>query len=516
MKRRTRTALPTPPHGHGAEVELKLALPGADPLRIAAQVAAVPWLAGLPVAEQKLRNIYYDTPAQDVRRHRAALRLRSVRQGTGGTRWLQTFKTSGQSAAGLSQRGEWEATVCHGRLDPIALQGTPWHVLDADGTLLPQLAPCFETESTRTLRVYTAGDGSRIEVVLDVGGVRAGQARSALCELELELLEGPPDALFALADHIATHLPVLPAPISKAERGWRLVDGTLQQPRRARPLGLDEDMPVLIAAQAVLGEMLGQFVENLGGIVESDGAELVHQARVGWRRWRSALWLFKPLLAAGPHPVPDTAPLRPLLNALGAMRNLDVAALESLPPWADAWIAGDTGRAQAWQALEAAVAAERRIHRAGLLAVLQSPATGRALLALERWLHALPRAALPADVAGRVIGDWAAARTQRLHARLAAEAEEMNAADPATPEGLEHQHEVRLLAKRTRYVLESLRPVLPGKRTRRWQKQATELQTRIGAARDLMLLATLLEPLGVHPGLLGFLRGVAAARAVDD
>lgn len=507
--------MPPAPPGVAAEVELKLALPGADPSALAGQLAAVPLLAGLPVTEQKLRTIYYDTPAQDLRRQGAALRLRSLRQDGGKARWLQTFKTAGASVAGLSQRGEWEAAVPGGQIDPIPLQGTPWHGLDPHGELLAQLAPCFETDSTRTLRLFTGEDGSRIEVALDLGQVRAGEQRAPLCELELELLKGTPDALFTLADHIAALLPVLPAPVSKAERGWRLVDGTLQQPRRARKLDLTDDTPVLAAAQTVLGEMLGQFVENLGGIVQSDGPELVHQARVGWRRWRSALWLFKPLLAA-PHPAPDTTRLRPLLNALGAMRDLDVAALESLPQWADAYIAGDDDnareRAQQWQAMETAVSAERRIRRAGLLAALEAPATGQALLALERWLCALPQAAWTPELATRGIADWAAGRTRRLHARLASELEDMAAADLDSAEGLEHQHHVRLLAKRTRYVLEALRTVLPKERSRRWQDQATELQTRIGAARDLMLLATLLEPLGIHPGILGFLRGVAVGR----
>ena len=237
-----------------------------------------------------------------------------------------------------------------------------------------------------------------------------------------------------------------------------------------------------------------------------------------WRRWRSALWLFKPLLADA-HPAPDSAGLRPLLNALGAMRDLDVAALESLPQWADAYIGGTDEaareRAQEWQTMEAAVTAERRIRRAGLLAALGATGTGQALLGLERWLHALPQAAWTPELAERSIGDWAASRTKRLHARLAAEIEEMEAADLDTEEGIEHQHNVRLLAKRTRYVLEALRTVLPKERTRRWQEQATELQTSIGAARDLMLLATLLEPLGIDRGILGFLRGVAAGRMAE-
>ena len=501
---------PTPT---SAEIELKLLLPGANVRQIGAQLAAIPGLAELVPTEQRLRNIYYDTPDQQLRRAKAALRLRSLRQGGGRARWIQTLKTGGTAAGGLSQRGEWESTVRSGRLDPVLLQGTPWPTLDADGQLFAQLAPCFETDALRTLRLYTADDGSRIEVVLDIGQVRAGETRSELCELELELLKGRPDALFELAEHIGAHLALLPAPLSKAEQGWRLVDGTTHAPRRARKLDLEADTPVLQAAQTVLGEMLGQFVENLGRILESDGAELVHQARVGWRRWRSALWLAKPLLMN--HPVPDIGALRPLLNALGAMRDLDVAALESLPQWADAYIAGNPERAVQWQAMEAAVTAERSLRRAALLSTLQAPATGRVLLQLERWLQALPQAAWTPELAGQTIEHWAVARTKRLHSRLAGEVKEMEESDLQSAEGLEHQHNVRLLAKRTRYVLEALRTVLPRERTRRWQEQATELQTSIGAARDLMLLATLLEPLGVAPEILGFLRGVAAGRTAD-
>ncbi|QTD46495.1 CYTH and CHAD domain-containing protein [Ottowia testudinis] len=497
-----------------AEIELKLALPGVDPKTIAAQLTALPALAGLAPTEQRLKNIYFDTPDQHLRRAQAVLRLRSLRQAGGRARWIQTFKTAGGTDGALSQRGEWEATVRSGQLDPIALQGTPWPGIDTDGQLFAQLAPCFETETVRTLRLFTAEDGSLIEVALDLGGVRAGGEHTALYELELELLKGRPDALFELADHIAARLPVLPSPVSKAERGWRLLDGTARAPRRARKLDLAAELPVLHAAQAVLGEMLGQFVENLGGILHFDNPELVHQARVGWRRWRSALWLFKPLLAE--YRPPDTAPLRPLLNALGAVRDFDVAGLESLPQWADAYIAGDPERATDWQTMEAAVQAERGLRRTRLLGALQSPATGQALLQLERWLHALPQAAWTAELAAQNIDGWAAARTKRLHQRLATEVKEMQDADLQTEEGIEHQHNVRLLAKRTRYVLEALRAVLPRERTRRWQDQATELQTSIGAARDLMLLATLLAPLGVHAGILGFLRGVAAGRLAGD
>lgn len=535
MKRR-RTPSPSPipasadtSSASAGESELKLALPGADPARIAAQLAELDLVAGLPVRVQRLTNTYYDTPDQALHRARAALRIRRLEADGAAPRWIQTLKTADTAQGGFSQRGEWESDLTRDALSFTALEAAPpWAALDADGALFAELAPVFVTEATRTVRELQTPDGSHVELVLDVGRVRAGAPDAEksvdLCELELELLAGTPDAVFALADQIAQHLAVLPATLSKAERGWRLLAGTSHAPRRAKTPALARQMSVADAAHAVLGEALGQFLTNLGGILQGDGPELVHQARVGWRRWRSALWLFKPLLAT--HPLPDGAALQPLLKALGNTRDLDVAGLESLPLWSEAFVDGDAERAEQWQAMEAAVLAERRIRRAGLLAVLQAPATGRALLALERWLYALPSVAAGADGAREPLARWARERTRRLHRRLKHEVRDM--ATPAAPSGANvaahadddntymHQHRVRLLAKRTRYVLQGLADVLPEGRTRRWAEQATELQTRIGAARDLMLLATLLEPIGVDRAILGFLRGVAAGRLAND
>ncbi len=526
------------------EIELKLALPGADPRRIGAQLAAVPALAGLPAQVVRLVNTYFDTPGQHLRQQRAALRLRSVRTA-GRTRWLQTLKTAGTPGA-LSQRGEWETALRRGALDPAALQGTPWAVLDPRGDLFGQLAPVFQTRATRTLREYTAADGSRIEVALDVGHVRAEGRTVALCELELELLHGPPDALFALAEQVALWLPVLPGDTSKAQRGWQLADGGARPPRRARPPALTPDQPVRPAAQAVLGEALGQFSANLADLAEatglagSDDAERVHQARVGWRRWRSALWLFRPVLRGSP--APDAAALRPLLDALGAARDLDVAVLDTLPRWADAYVGaapgtdraeGATQRRTAWQRMLATLHTQRRRRHAALRAALHTPATGLALLRLLRWVNALaPAGAGAAEATAApeaLLRDWAPRRARRLRTRLrdaiAALGAPANRPDPgagqatpppsaaANPTGTAQQHRMRLLAKRSRYVLESLRPLLRPKRTRKAIAQATALQTGIGATRDLDLLASLLATLGAERAIAAFFRGASVARA---
>jgi CHAD domain-containing protein len=80
--------------------------------------------------------------------------------------------------------------------------------------------------------------------------------------------------------------------------------------------------------------------------------------------------------------------------------------------------------------------------------------------------------------------------------------------DCATPAG---QHRARILAKRLRYGIEALRPLL-GERRRRWYRQATDLQTGIGAQRDILQAAKLLAGNVADRAVSEFLRGVAAGR----
>lgn len=63
-----------------------------------------------------------------------------------------------------------------------------------------------------------------IEAALDQGFVIAGKRKEEICELELELREGEPQALLELAAELAASLPLMPCDISKAERGYRLLE----------------------------------------------------------------------------------------------------------------------------------------------------------------------------------------------------------------------------------------------------------------------------------------------------
>jgi len=489
------------------EIELKLALPVSDPSGLAKQLARTPVLARRKATQLQLHNIYYDTPQQHLHQERVALRLR--RMGSDAKpQWLQTLKMGGSGDSALSQRGEWEVAVPGAELSLQALEATPWPEIDPDGSVFRALAPCLATTFERTSWSVRKQGGSVVEVSLDIGQVTAGGKSAPICELELELLAGKPAALFDIARQIARTIAVLPLNTSKAERGFALLQDSLNLPLRAQPPPLTSGMALPAAAQRVLREMFGQFTANLNTLRSSDDPEVVHQARVGWRRFRSAFRLFKPALEANAAPAWQS--LQPLLTFVGELRDLDVAQTETLPPFADAYTAGNAQREEKWQAMLQALTQAARLQRKSVRYALEAPAVGSTLLAITQWLEELPELS-GQNGAGDAKADlkislrrWARRRIDRLHKKMKLALE-----DTAHPES---QHRARILSKRLRYGIEALRPLLTRQHTKRWHPKATKLQTSIGATRDVMQAAALAARLEADPGLAEFLRGVAAGQ----
>lgn len=513
------------------EIELKLLVPGLTAEAALQMLRRAPSLARRKLRQQQLVNRYFDTPERLLQQQRCALRVRQRRdvhagagsEGdtiTGASVWVQTLKTAGSSSAGLSQRGEWECLVAADQPERAGLRGTAWDALDPDGALFERLQPCFETRCLRSTWLVARRDGTLLEVSLDAGEVLADGQTQPLLELELELLAGAPTALFELADELARRLPCLPCNLSKAERAGLLANGQLLQPVRARRLERQRGEALPALALRVLGEAQDQFLRNLEGLLHSDAPEWVHQARVGWRRWRSLLRLLRPWVGPGP----DFTELRPLLDALGTQRNLDVACSETLPAWSGAWACAQAGAAGGEAALSppppdattnatpnacaralAELQAARHTQRTRLRQTLLEPATGQALLALTRYLWQAGQQ--PMAIEKRAIGARLARWNRSLHRLL--QGEKAQLLDVAT------LHEARLLAKRLRYGSEAMASTLSAKRlhqSQQWVKDATLWQTRIGQARDAWQLALLLQQhTHAPPALLGFMQGVAAA-----
>lgn len=486
-----------PPSNAPQELELKLSLPGAEPAGLAGRLARLPALGRRKPSQQSLMNIYFDTPDQALRRQGVALRLRRV-GSEADPRWLQTLKTSTQERSALSQRGEWESPVAGPALDAAALVPTAWAGIDPDGRLFATLVPCFITRFERTLWLLRRRDGSVVEVALDIGRVEANGRQAPICELELELKAGEPAVLFDLARQLGRGVAVLPASRSKAERGFLLAQDALNRPQRAQLAALVLPLSQLELAQVVLREMFAQFSQNLDSLGTSDDPELVHQARVGWRRFRSGLRLFgKALVVNKP---PSLLELQPLLAALGALRDLDVAVTETLPALADGYAMGQGGQTQAWQAMLTALTQAATVQRQKLRQTLQAPSVGLCLLALTEWLENLSAS----DDTGRVqkgaLRRWARRRTGRLQHRLA-----QAQTQPVTPE---QQHRVRILAKRLRYGVEALRELLPRHLADACCQQATQLQSRLGWSRDVAQARALVMALDPDPTIGAYLQGV--------
>jgi CHAD domain-containing protein len=233
----------------------------------------------------------------------------------------------------------------------------------------------------------------------------------------------------------------------------------------------------------------------------SEDPEAAHRTRIGWRRFKTALWFFKPTLATTA--TPPIAPLRLLLGELGKLRNLEVALNETLPPIAQAYIAGDAHRARAWQALVQALTQATHQQRQAVRTTLQQASTQHSLQATTQWLKDLPISKKQAGANTKITGTlrhWARDRMTHLHQKMAAQ--QKLAMDT------EGQHRARILAKRIRYTVEALNPLLPLRNTQHWYAQARELQACIGTARDITLAIELVEILDPGGGPADFLRGV--------
>lgn len=196
----------------------------------------------------ELYNQYYDTANRDLAHARVALRLRRD-----GEQFIQTLKSRGQSVAGLSERNEWDWYLQRPELDPALLGDDCWPASLAELDKA-SLQPLFTTDFVREKADIAWGEGEDevlIEAALDLGKVLADGREEEICELELELRKGRPEALLELAMGLATDLPLVPCDISKAERGYRLFDtGSYSLSLPAPTLHAEQPLDEVFAALA--------------------------------------------------------------------------------------------------------------------------------------------------------------------------------------------------------------------------------------------------------------------------
>lgn len=426
---------------------------------------------GEPAARQRLVSTYFDTDGYHLRENGLTLRIRSDGSGR-----VQTVKQSrGAPGIGVFDRSEWESEISGDEPDIAAAAGSPLDDLDKGVT--DRLRPVFRSDVERTTwRVER--DGATIEVALDDGRMVLGDESHPFGELELELKDGLPAALFALARTLdgtgALRLGVL----AKSERGYRLAAGESVRHYKAEPVGLTRGTTTADAFAAITRACIRHFRLNEAAVTEKRAAEGLHQARVAIRRLRSALSIFKALLG-DPESEAIKSRLRAFAALLGEGRNLDVYLERLRSPEPD--------DPPAAPELTVKLSADREVAYDGIAKALASKRFRGLMLDLLVWAEdgawreagdpeARERLARPIE---ETASDMLKARRRRVRKR----GRHLAAISP------EARHEVRIEAKKLRYAAEFFTGLVERKRDRKRLKAflsgLEELQESLGQLNDL-------------------------------
>lgn len=463
------------------EFEIKLLVPAAGVEGVERA------LRRAPVQRERLQARYFDTADAALAAQRVALRLRKE-----GSRWVQTVKAPGASAL---DRLEHNAPV-EGRgvpaVDLARHAGTAAgeRLRDALGKAgADALQLVYSTDITRESRSLRAGDAT-VEIAFDRGEVRAGRARAAVCELELELKEGRnPAPVIELAQRWCAEHGLWLDTVSKSARGQRLAGGDAPVPvRHAAPLRYPARATLRQAARAVVGNCMEQVLANATEVASGAGTDAhVHQLRVGLRRLRTALRELQP--AFGGQEAQWEPELAALFRELGLHRDARTLA-PALQRQMEA-AGGPALRPDTFtEALPDVAAAVRR------------PGCQAVLLAVMGWLHAPQDDEAKDPPAAR----FAAQRLRKLHGKTLAEAKRFGALDGAS------QHQVRKRFKRLRYLAEFARPLFPGRKVDRYVGAIKPVQEALGQHQDALVALELWRAQAEREPAAWFGAGWLAAR----
>lgn len=491
------------------ETELKL-LVGSSDVEALRNHPLLKKYASDPPHEVDLTGIYFDTPNYDLRRADAGLRVRQT-----GNDWVQTLKIGGPAVAGLHQRQEWETKVDGPAPDLAALRKlvdpkSDYAKLIRKFSKPDLLRRTFATRVRRTIWELRLPDGDEVECVIDEGSIEYGSSKAPIGELELELKSGEPKRLFDLALQLQQDIPFHIGNLSKADRGYGLIVPHEDAAVKAAPIYLERKMTVEAAFRAIVENCLAQIQANEPGVIRERDVESVHQMRVGLRRLRSALGMFKAVI-----PCPDEiqAELKWLGSQLGAARDWDVLTGSTLTKVAKE-IANKATLAPVRKATQERAEAS---HDEAAKAVL-SPRYTRLILMFYGWVQGAgwrqPMTEAQRRRLLRPICLFADKTLIRDQERLLKRGRRLKGASPET------RHEVRIAAKKTRYATEFFQSLYPSDRVRPYVKALSRMQDELGWLNDASVATALLQDLNpTHPEIsanASFVRGYLACRIRSD
>ncbi len=417
----------------------------------------------------RIVSTYYDTHDGRLWRRGYALQLRARDDEFE----LSLTRRDGKAL----NRDEWTSIIPEPEVDLGLLpKDAPRGEL---GAILPEeLQPRFASEIERTQRrLYL--DRISVEVSLDIGRIVSGERETPVAELGFRLLDGPVAEMFELVKSSLGRRRFTVGARSAAARGMELFDDVPPASVKTAKPELEASDTIDSAVSKIVAVTAAQIMGNFEAAHDGRDPEGVHQLRVGLRRLRSALTLFKPHLAPGAASLAED--MKRALKQLGPARDLDVFLLETMPPVT-------VGTSEGPGLLKLGGIGEKRRQEAYT--------DVRRLVSDRRFSRFLLDLLLVAEEGGLVASDSdqylrpiAVALLQRRHKKVLKLGRHF--AQLTYPQ----RHEVRIALKKLRYACDYFQGLFPKKSTRAYLKRLSSLQDDLGRLNDATVAELLVDEL---------------------
>ncbi|CAA6606136.1 conserved hypothetical protein [Rhodospirillaceae bacterium LM-1] len=360
----------------------------------------------------------------------------------------------------------------------------------------------FAVETLSVAKKQAGKGASLLSISLESGWIEAGDGKKQ-APVFRAVLSAAPHRWRALVQLARLLIDISPADLvlNEQEAALMLAQGNAGQARRARRMGLRGIESVSGAFRLIARLGIEQIAANRSCIAGVETVEGVHQMRVGVRRLRSAINLFRPLLKVTPA-TRISAQLKTLASLLGPVRDVDVFQEIILDPVL-ALLPAHAGI----EGLKASFAKDRNELLAKALPALDRQPFASLMLDLQDWSET------GTTKEEGDLGAFASKALDKRHRKLMKAGRDFLTLDPLA------RHALRIRGKKMRYAAEFLNTLFPEAKTQRYLEALTHLVDVLGHLNDIAVARRVLEErrgkdcdAALHHGV-GFVEGWHAGRA---
>lgn len=470
-----------------SEIEIKLK---ASPQDFAQILAVLGRLADVLSSTHKglLESRYFDTAHLGLIKKGLSLRVRRTDAG-----YVQTIKTAPQSLGNAFCRGEWESYT--DSFSPDLGRFSAAGKVVGIGAFEPIFGTVFER--TKCLVGFPKGavGASKIELALDEGYVHANQHVERICEVELELVDGDPAHLFALARKLHEAVPMRIGDESKSARGYRLAGASERRGVKAGKLRFDAAVSLDEGIEGVFRACLSQLLASQAAAYEGADPGGVHQMRVALRRLRAALSAFKSFIA---EETSDSFKERArwIAGALGPARDWDVFLSDILGP-AESSAPDDP----IYKVLRGAARKARQDGYSGARSAMDSVDYTRFVLELAEWIERAGwREGVSRKQTAKLAGPLRMRADKFLDKRYRRVLGDGNKFEQLSTE---QKHRLRIALKKLRYAGDFFRSLYPKDQVKPFRRPMRDMLDELGHLNDVAVADRLTRQLvaGAPDGL---------------